>query len=309
MSTDVARRGTTSGRDTTEFPSSGINSTVVDEYGMDSLIAEAVREHEYGGVAKPTIRGVDLRKGTGIYFRQTRVGKTEAEFVDEESGPLQWQRYELSDLQIRTQRCQVSHAITHEDKTRLNPDVIAQMGPGMGDSINRLEDITIIQAMSTTQRSVGDAGDIISVADLQDALTYISGGTGNPSMPPYSALARAEVYNDFVQEIGFQSLMQSELSEGESARVFTTGMINMIGGVRVLKDDYIPVDGQGDADMYVYARDAFIHVQGIQLEKWNYDLHDVDGGLTVMGCTYSFGVHSDVLHWAQTLFGDATLPS
>ena len=287
------------------FSTPGINSTLVDEKGMDSLISAAVREHEYGGVAKQMVRQVDLRKGIGLYFRQTRVGKVEAEFVGEQSGTLKAQRYDLADLQIRTQRCQVATAITHEDELRINPEVLRQMGPGLGEALWRLEDRTILQAMSTTTKQYGSAGTIIELEDIADAFAYIAGGTGNPSKPPYHGLTRIEPYTDLVKEGGIDVLARSEISSGVSARLFESGQLGRVHGVMMAQDDYIPVDSNDDADTNIYARDAFIHVQGMMLKKWNKDIPDEDGGLTVMGCTYSFGVDSDVDFWAAKILSDA----
>src|SRR5690606_4020885 len=142
--------------------------------------------------------------------------------------------------------------------------------------------------MATT--SLGGAGTTLTSGVIAAARARISSNTTEPFVGQKRAVLRGCQLKDIQAELT-SSVGTYEVSEALTARVFRDGFCGRISGVTLYEDGNISIDSNSDAKGGVFASDALVLVEGMNLKRETERRPDIGGGATIVYLTdeYAYG--------------------
>ena len=160
---------------------------------------------------------------------------------------------------------------------------------------------------STTQ--LGTANTPVVTGDVASARYRISSNATEKGNPPYSGVFHGFCLKDFYDELA-AGLGTYPVPAGATATVFSGGFNLPIANVTVVEDGNITIDANDDAKNFVFAKEAWVLVNGMTLRTETRREPHIAGGGDSMFLTdeYAYGERS-AGNWSFEIIGDATAPA
>ena len=186
----------------------------------------------------------------------------------------------------------------------------AKLGSLAQNAIQRKKDedgLTVLDSGATT--SSPGAGATLTSGHIAASKYNISSNTTEPGNPPYRCVLHGfqikDIYDELVAGVGTYVV-----TEGPTARVFTTGFQLPIAGCEVYEDGNISIDTADDAIGGVFSKDAIILVQGRAPRAVPVRREHIGGGATDIYHydEYAYGNRSST-NWLKEIKSDATAPT
>lgn len=277
---------------------------------LDSVrsAARIVREQE-GGVQQ-LVRRETLGEGIGLSWMEVKMSKLTASRVSETT--LLDNPQEIADsLTTITPTVTGIHTfITDRVAARINKKAYAQIGSLAQNAIERLKDedgITVVASGATTASPA--AGNVLTSGHIAAAKVLISSNATEPGKPPYRCILHGYQIKDIFDEL-VAGVGTYVVSEGMTARVFSTGFNLPIAGVEIYENGNIPIVTGDDATGGVFAQEGIILVQGRAPRVATVRKEDVGAGGTAVYHydEYAYGLGNSTT-WVKAITSDATSPS
>lgn len=270
--------------------------------------ARIVREQE-GGVQQ-LVRRETLGEGIGLSWQEVKLEKLTATRVSETMHLDNPQEIQDSLLSITPTVTGIYTFIADRVAVRINKKAFAQIGSLAQNAIERLKDedgITVVATGATTA-SPG-AGNVLTSGHIAAAKVLISSNATEPGHPPYRCILHGYQVKDIFDEL-VAGVGTYVVSEGLTARVFSSGFNLPIAGVEIYENGHITIDSDADATGGVFAQEGIILVQGRAPRVVNVRKEDVGAGGTAVYHydEYAYGLANSTT-WVKAIKSDATSPS
>lgn len=277
---------------------------------LDDVRSAARIVREYEGIVPNLCDKVTLGEGIGLSWQEILYDKLTATRVTENTTLDNPQQIADSLLTITPTVTAVHTFITDRVKARINKQGLAKIGSLAQNAIQRLKDedgITVF-ASGNTGASPG-AGNVLTSGHVAAAKYNISSNTTEPGMPPFRFVAHGFQIKDLFDEL-VAGVGTGVVTEGPTARVFSTGFQLPIAGVEVYEDGNITIDGSADAIGCVFAQEGIVIVQGRAPRVVSVRKEDVGGGGEAIYHydEFAYGLRSST-NWVYALTSDATSPT
>lgn len=276
---------------------------------LDTIVASARSRREFDGVVPQLVDRVDLDPNSGLDWKETLFEQLEAQAVTEQTQLDNPQQYSDSAITIRPQMVQIQTFISDKVRRNVNGKSLAQMGKMPGQAMMRKRDEDGLTALDGSTTQLGTANTPIVSGDVAAARYRITSNATEPGNLPISGVFHGFVIKDFYDEL-VAGLGMYPVPEGSTATVFKSGFTLPIASVSIVEDGNIAIDSNADAKGFVFARDAWILVNGMTLRTETRREPHIGGGGDSLFITdeYAYGERSPG-NWSFEIIADATAPA
>ena len=287
----------------------GNTTTGTLDASLDVVVASARSRREYDGVVPQLVDRVDLTPGSGLDWKETLFEQLEAQAITEQTVFDNAQQYSDSAITIRPQMVQIQTFISDKVRRNLNPKSLGQMGKQPGEAMMRKRDEDGLTALDGSTTQLGTANTPVVTGDVASARYRITSNATEPGNMPISAVFHGFCIKDFYDEL-VAGLGTYPVPAGSTATVFGGGFNLPIANVTVFEDGNIAIDSNSDAKNFVFAKEAWILVNGMTLRTETRREPHIGGGGDSLFITdeYAYGERS-AGNWSYEVIGDATAPA
>ena len=287
----------------------GNTTTGTLDASLDVVVASARSRREYDGVVPQLVDRVDLTPGSGLDWKETLFEQLEAQAITEQTVLDNAQQYSDSAITIRPQMVQIQTFISDKVRRNLNPKSLGQMGKQPGEAMMRKRDEDGLTALDGSTTQLGTANTPVVTGDVASARYRITSNATEPGNMPISAVFHGFCIKDFYDEL-VAGLGTYPVPAGSTATVFGGGFNLPIANVTVFEDGNIAIDSNSDAKNFVFAKEAWILVNGMTLRTETRREPHIGGGGDSLFITdeYAYGERS-AGNWSYEVIGDATAPA
>lgn len=257
---------------------------------LNDVVAAARAVREYEGKMSQLVERHTLEEGTGLSWRETVFAKLTAMSITEHTVNENYQQFSDSDWSITPTMVQVATLVTDRVARRIDKKAYARMGSLAMNAMVRMKDTDGLAVLDGFTTSLGGAGTTLTTGLIAAASTRISSNTTEPFMGAKRAVLHGFQIKDIYDELT-ASIGTSELTEGMTARVFKEGFRGKVADVMIYEDGNLTIDGDSDAKGGVFASDAIVLVQGMNLKRETERKPNIGGGSTALYLTdeYAYG--------------------
>ena len=290
---------------------SGMTTTGALADSLPTMIASARIIREFEGVLPQLVDVVTLGEGTGLVWNEISLAQLVAQSVTETTELDNPQQMADTLLSLTPTVVGIQTRITDRVAARISSNVYAKIGALAQNAIQRKKDedgITALDSGATTA-SPG-AGATLTSSHIASAKVNISSNTTEPGPPPYRCVLHGFQIKDLFDEL-VAGVGAYVLTEGPTARVFSTGFNLPIAGCEVYEDGNIPIDATTtDAKGGVFSQQGVILVQGRAPRVVAVRKENVGGGATDVFHydEYIYGLRAGT-GWVMEIQSDATAPT
>jgi len=288
---------------------SGSTTTAALADSLDDVRSSARSVREYEGVMPQLVSKETLGEGIGLSWQEITYAQLTAQAVTETTELDNPQQITDTILTITPTVVGIETFITDRVQARINKKGFIKMGQLGQNAIQRKKDedgLTLFA--SATGTSDPGAGVTLTSSYIASARYNISSNTTEPGNPPYRCVLHGFQIKDLFDEL-VAGVGTYVVTEGPTARVFTTGFTLPIAGCEVYEDGNITIDASSDAKGGVFAQEGIILVQGrapriveVRNEKRG------GGGFHVYHYDeYAYGER--LSNWVYLMESDATAPT
>ena len=276
---------------------------------LDTIVASARSRREFDGVVPQLVDRVDLDANSGLDWKETLFEQLEAQAITEQTELDNPQAYSDSAITIRPQMVQIQTFISDKVRRNLNAKSLAQMGKMPGQAMMRKRDEDGLTALDGSTTQLGTANTPVVTGDVAAARYRITSNATEPGNLPISAVFHGFCIKDFYDEL-VAGMGTYPVPQGSTATVFASGFNLPIANVSVVEDGNIAIDGNADAKNFVFAREAWVLVNGMTLRTETRREPHIGGGGDSLFITdeYAYGERSPG-NWSFEVIGDATAPA
>ena len=254
--------------------------TVVDSLpqSLDAIIDAARIRREYPAVVPTLAERHTLEDNKGISWNEIEVSRLTAQGSITEStildNPQEW-----SDI-LRTVTPTITGIttfISRRARHRLNLAVLAQLGSGMMDAIERKRDLDGLATIDGATNSNPGASATLTHGVISSDVSNITSNTTEGATGPINSVLH-----------GFQiKALQDELESGIgtyivngglSQETYKRGFKGEVSGSEIFVDGNIVIDGSGDAKGGTFARMGLLYIQGMDLIEYTKEIPKRGGG-------------------------------
>ena len=286
----------------------GDSTTTALAESLDTIGASARSRREFDGVVPQLVDRVDLDNNTGTGWKEVLFEQLNAQAITESTRNENPQLYDDSAITITPQMVQISTFITDKTLRNLNSKALAQMGKMPGEAMMRKRDEDGLVAMDASTQ-LGAANTPVQTGDVAAARYNITSNTTEKGNLPISGVFHGFCIKDFYDEL-VGGIGTYPVPEGSTATVFQNAFNLPIANVSIHEDGNIPIDGAGDAKNFVFAKEAWILVNGMTVRTEPERKPGWGGGGVLLFLTdeYAYGERS-LGNWSREIIGDATAPA
>ncbi len=286
----------------------GITTTGVLSDSLNSIVASARSRREYEAVIPQLVDRVDLDANTGVSWKEVLFEQIDAQSVTETTNLDNPQRFDDSSLTITPQMIQIQTVITDKTKRNLSSKSLAQIGKLAGNAMMRKRDEDGLTAMDGSTTQLGTANVPLTTGDIAAARYRITSNPTEKGNLPISGVFHGYQLKHFFDEL-VSGVGSYPVPEGATAQVFKNGYNLPIANVNIHEDGNIALDSNDDAKGFVFAKEAWILVNGMSIKTETDRKPGLGGGADVLYMTdeYAFGERS-AGNWSFELIGDASAP-
>lgn len=276
---------------------------------LDVIVASARSRREYDAVVPQLVDRVDLDQNTGLDWKEVLFEKLNAQAITETTVMTNPQRYDDSAITIRPQMIQIMTVITDKTQRNLSSKALAQMGKQGGEAMMRKRDEDGLTAMDGSTTQLGTANTPVETGDVAAARYRITSNPTERGRLPVSGVFHGYQIKDFFDEL-IGGLGTYPVPAGATADVFKGGFNLPIANVTIHEDGNIAIDSSDDAKGFVFAKEAWVLVNGMTIKKETKREPGWGGGSDVLFMTdeYAYGERSPG-NWSFEVIGDATAPA
>lgn len=221
--------------------------------------ARIVQEQE--GVMAQAVSREKLGEGVGLGWNEVTLAKMTAQNVGEADELYNPQLLEDSLLTITPTVTGIQTLITDRVARRISKNVWAKTGALAQNAMQRKKDIDGLALFASATTTLGAAGSTATFGHVASGKTQISCNVTEPAVGPFHVVLHGFVIKDFWDELT-APLGTDEITSGETARALREGYQGNINGARVFADGNIPINGCCDARGGIFAKRAYILVEG-----------------------------------------------
>ena len=276
---------------------------------LDTIVASARSRREYDGVVPQLVDRVDLTPNTGLSWKEVLFAQLEAQAITEQTVLDNPQQYDDSAITITPQMVQIQTFISDKVKRNLSSRSLGQMGKLTGQAMMRKRDEDGLTALDGSTTQLGTANTPVVSGDVAAARYRITSNATEPGNLPISGVFHGFCIKDFYDEL-VAGLGMYPVPQGATAAVFSSGFNLPIANVTIHEDGNIAIDANSDAKNYVFAKEAWVLVNGMTLRSETRREQHIAGGGDSMFFTdeYAYGERS-AGNWSFEVIGDATAPA
>lgn len=240
---------------------SGITRTgsLADSLPSIRQAARIVQEQE--GVMAQAVSREKLGEGVGLTWNEVTLAKLTAQNVGESDELDNPQLLDDSLLSITPTVTGIQTLITDRVARRISKNVFAKTGALAQNAMQRKKDVDGLALFASATTTLGAAGSTATFGHVAAGVTQISSNTCEPVSGPYNVVLHGFVIKDFWDEL-VAPLGTDEITSGETARALREGYKGSIMTARVLEDGNISINTCCDARGGVFAKRAYILVEG-----------------------------------------------
>lgn len=245
---------------------------------LDAIVDSARRRREYPGPVPTLAERHDMEDNTGLSWTEVEVsrltaqgGITESTILD---NPQEW-----SDI-LRTVTPTISGIttfISRKSEHRLNKKVLAQLGNGMMEAIERKRDLDGLATIDGATNSNPGAGSAMTSGVISADVANITGNATEAAVGPIYSVEHPFQIKDLQDEI-VSGLGTYPIGPGLTAEVFRRGFRGSLFNSEVYGDGNIVVDGEDDAKGGTFARMGLLYIQGMDLITYEKEIAERGGG-------------------------------
>jgi hypothetical protein len=287
----------------------GVTTTGVLSDSLDLIVASARSRREYESVVPQLMDRVDLDANSGISWKEVVFEQLNAQAITETTVLDNAQRYDDSAITITPQMVQIMTAITDKTKRNLSTKSLAQIGKLGGNAMMRKRDEDMLTALDGSTMTLGTANTPLVTGDVAAARYRITSNPTEKGNLPISGVFHGYQIKDFYDELA-AGVGTYPIPEGSTAMVFKSGFNLPIANVTIFEDGNIAIDSSDDAKGFVFAKEAWVLVNGMNLRTETERKPGLGGGADLLYMTdeYAAGERS-AGNWSAELIGDASQPS
>lgn len=223
--------------------------------------ARIVREQE--GVMPQLVEKQTLGEGIGLSWQELKYDQLTAQAITETTDLDNPQQIADSLISVTPVVVGIETFLTDRVQARISKIGFSKIGQLGQNAIQRKkdEDGLVLFASATSNADPGQ-GQTLASGYIAAAKYNISSNTTEPGKPPYRCVLHGfqikDLYDELVAGVG-----SYVVSEGPTARVFTTGFTLPIAGCEIYEDGNLEIpSGTGDAKGGVFAQEGILLVQG-----------------------------------------------
>ncbi len=241
---------------------SGWTTTSALADSLDDIRSSARIVREYEGVVQNLVTKETLGEGVGLSWQEITYAKLTAQSITETTELDNPQQISDSIMSITPTMVAVETFLTDRVQARITKKGFSKLGALAQNAVERKKDTDgLILFASFTGTSDPGAGVTLASGYIASCAANIRGNTTEPGHDPIHCVIHPfqihDLYNELVSSIG-----TSIVTEGPTARVFSTGWNLPIANCTVYPDGNITIDADGDAKGAVFAKEGVILVQG-----------------------------------------------
>ncbi len=287
----------------------GNTTTLVLTESLDIVAASARSRREYDGAVPQLVDRVDLSPSTGTSWREILFEQLSAQSITETTVLNNPQQYDDSAISITPQMVQIQTFVSDKTRRNLARAALAQMGKQAGEAMMRKRDEDGLTALDGSTTQLGTANTPVQTGDVAAARYRISSNATEPGNPPYAGVFHGFCIKDFYDEL-VSGVGTYPVPEGSTATVFMSAFNLPIASVTIVEDGNIAIDSAGDAKNFVFAKEAWVLVNGMSLRTETRREPHIAGGGDSLFLTdeYAYGERS-AGNWSFEVIGDATAPA
>jgi len=276
---------------------------------LDAIVASARSRREYDGVVPQLVERQTLDQNTGLSWKEALFEKLAVQAVTESSDNENYQQFVDSAFTITPSMYQIVTCITDKVERNLNRRSLSQMGKLAGQAMMRNQDEQGLTAMDGSTTQLGAAGATVTSNLITAARYRISSNATEKGMPPYNAVFHGYILKSLANELT-ASVGSAEVTSGITADVLKSGFKLPISGVNIHEDGNVAIDSSDDAKGFVFARDAWVLVQGLRMKTETQRKPGLGGGANLLYITeeHAYGERS-AGNWSYEIVGDAAVPT
>ena len=289
---------------------SGSTTTDALADSLPTLISSARIIREFEGVMPQLVDKVTLGEGIGLSWNEVSMAQLTAQAVTETTELDNPQQLSDTLLTITPTVVGIQTRITDRVAARISKNAYAKTGALAQNAIQRKKDEDGLAALDSgaTTASPG-AGAVLTSGHIAAAKYNASSNVTEPAKPPFRCVLHGfqikDIYDELVAGVGTYVV-----SEGLTARVFSTGFQLPIAGCEIYEDGNITIDSAADAIGGLFSQDALILVQGRSPWVKAVRKEHIGGGATDIFIydEYAYGERSSG-NWLYEIKSDATAPT
>jgi len=245
---------------------------------LETVIDAARHRREYPAVTPTLAERHTLDDNTGLSWNEIEVsrltaqgGITESTILD---NPQEW-----SDIlrTITPTITGITTFISRRSQHRVNKMVLAQLGTGMMDAIERKRDLDGLATIDGATNSNPGAGSTMTSGTLSSDVANITSNTTEGATGPIYTVLHGFQVKDIQDEI-VSGLGTYALPRGLTEEVFRRGFRGTAFNSEVYTDGNIVIDSAADAKGGTFARMGFLYIQGMDLITYNEEKAERGGG-------------------------------
>lgn len=277
---------------------------------LPTVISAARLVREYEGVMPQLVDRVRLGEGIGLSWHEISLAQLTAQTVSSENQKIDNAQQITDALFSVTPTISVVHTfVSDKVAKRIAKVAFAKLGALAQNSIQRKKDEDGLVAIDGSTTSLSGAGTTLSFGVVSAASVRISSNTTEPSSGQKNAVLHGfqiqDIWNDLTGGVG-----SAPIPEGLTSQVLKDGYRGSINGAKIYEDGNIAIDGDADAKGGVFAKEAFVLVEGSVLMHETRREPDIGGGGTSLWVRdeFAYGERSQG-NWSFEIWSDATAPS
>ena len=247
---------------------------------LEVIIDSARSRREYPATTATLAERHKLEDNKGLSWSEIEVsrlsaqgGITEATILD---NPQEW-----SDI-IRTVTPTITGIttfISRRSEHRLNKMVLAQLGSGMMDAIERKRDLDGLATLDGATNSNPGAGATMSSGVISADVSNIQGNTTEGATGAISTILHGFQIKPLQDELT-AGIGTYPIPKGLTEQIYRRGFKGAVSESEVYTDGNIVIDSNGDAKGATFARMGFLYIQGMDLITYDKEVPKRGGGGT-----------------------------
>lgn len=287
----------------------GYTTTNVLDNSLDTIVASARSRREYEAVVPQLMDRVDLDPNSGTSWKEVLFEQLNAQAITENTVLDNPQQYDDSAITITPQMVQIQTFITDKTKRNLSRKSLAQIGKLAGNAMMRKRDEDMLTALDGSTTQLGTANTPLVTGDIAAARYRITSNPTEKGNLPISGVFHGYQIKDFYDELS-AGIGTYPVPEGSTAMVFKSGFNLPIANVSIFEDGNISINSDDDAKGFVFAKEAWVLVNGMSLRTETRREPHIGGGGDSLFITDEYGAgERSAGNWSFECIGDATAPS
>lgn len=288
---------------------SGSTTTSALADSLPKIIAQARIIREFEGVMPQLVDKQTLGEGIGTAWHEVSFAQLTASSIVETSVEDNPQLLSDTDLSITPQVVSIQTRITDRVAKRISKNAYAKIGGLAQNAIQRKKDEDGLTVLDSGEDDCSPgSGAVLTSGHIAAAKYNISSNETEPGNPPYRCVLHGfqikDIYDELVAGVGTYVV-----TEGPTARVFTTGFTLPIAGAEVYEDGNIAIVSNTSKGG-VFCKEGIILVQGRAPWAVTVRKENIGGGATdvFVRDEYAYGLRSSG-NWLYEIQSDTTTPT